>query len=255
MNRREATARLLERARQASGEERCRLEDEVVRLNMSVAGDLARRYRGRGIPLDDLEQVACLGLVKAVKGFEPDKASDFLSFAVPTIRGELRRYFRDFGWVGASAAVDPGAAGAESPRRSPSCASSSGDPRAQSEIADPPRRRARQGARLAGRERMLRAHVARFPRRRRRRHRSPARRRGPWLRRGRGPGRAGAAHSPPRRQGAADPRDAVLPRLHPGRDRRRRSASPRCRCPGCSPACWRGCVSRSTSPRRALTRD
>ena len=99
MNRREATARLLERVGQASDEERCQLEDEVVRLNMSVAGDLARRYRGRGIPLDDLEQVACLGLVKAVKGFNPDKASDFLSFAVPTIRGELRRYFRDFGWV------------------------------------------------------------------------------------------------------------------------------------------------------------
>lgn len=99
VNRREATARLLERAHQASAEERCQLEEEVVRLNMPIAGDLARRYRGRGIPLDDLQQVACLGLVKAVKGFDPDKASDFLSFAVPTIRGELRRYFRDFGWV------------------------------------------------------------------------------------------------------------------------------------------------------------
>jgi RNA polymerase sigma-B factor len=99
LNRRDATALLVGSVHRASGEERSRLEEQVVQLNMSVARDLARRYRGRGVPLEDLEQVAYLGLVKAVKAFDPDKTNDFLSFAVPTIRGELRRYFRDFGWV------------------------------------------------------------------------------------------------------------------------------------------------------------
>jgi len=98
-NRRAETARLLEAASHAEPDERAALEDQVVRLNMTVASELARRYRGRGLALDDLEQVACLGLVKAVKGFDPEKANDFLSFAVPTIRGELRRHFRDCGWV------------------------------------------------------------------------------------------------------------------------------------------------------------
>lgn len=66
---------------------------------MAVARDVAKRYHGRGIPTDDLEQVAHLGLVKAVRAFDPDKATDLLSFAVPTIRGELRRHFRDHGWA------------------------------------------------------------------------------------------------------------------------------------------------------------
>ena len=66
---------------------------------MQVAGEIARRYHNRGIPGDDLDQVANLGLVKAVQGFDPSHGADFLSFAVPTIRGEIRRYFRDFGWT------------------------------------------------------------------------------------------------------------------------------------------------------------
>jgi RNA polymerase sigma-B factor len=66
---------------------------------MVVAGEIARRYHGRGIPAEDLGQVANLGLVKAVQGFDPAQGNDFLSFAVPTIRGEIRRYFRDFGWT------------------------------------------------------------------------------------------------------------------------------------------------------------
>ncbi|MGD9960379.1 sigma-70 family RNA polymerase sigma factor [Nocardioides sp.] len=97
--RREATAALLAQAQEASAEDRASLQDEVIRINMPVASDAARRYRGRGIAVDDLEQVAYLGLVKAVRRFEPDRPSDFLSYAVPTIRGELRRHFRDFGWV------------------------------------------------------------------------------------------------------------------------------------------------------------
>ena len=71
----------------------------MVRLNLGVATEVAHRYRGRGIPVEDLRQVAALGLVKAVQRFDPDLATDFLSYAVPTIRGELRRHFRDAGWM------------------------------------------------------------------------------------------------------------------------------------------------------------
>ncbi len=99
-SRRGETARLLEEAHRAdSPAARAALHEEVIRLNMQVAGEIARRYHGRGIPGDDLDQVANLGLVKAVQGFDPSHGSDFLSFAVPTIRGEIRRYFRDFGWT------------------------------------------------------------------------------------------------------------------------------------------------------------
>ncbi len=98
--RREATQRLLSAAAAAADEDERRAHlDRVVELNMQVAVDVARRYRSRGVSIDDLEQVAYLGLVKAVRGFDPERATDFLSYAVPTIRGEVRRYFRDHGWV------------------------------------------------------------------------------------------------------------------------------------------------------------
>lgn len=97
--RRTHAARLLLRARASSGPARKRCENEVVRLHLDVALDLARRYHGRGLPADDLDQVACLGMVKAVRAFDATLGHDFLSFAVPTVRGELRRYFRDAGWV------------------------------------------------------------------------------------------------------------------------------------------------------------
>jgi RNA polymerase sigma-B factor len=98
-NRREDTARLFAAVRAADEAGRHRLEDEIVRLNMKIASDCARRYRGRGIATEDLDQVAYLGLVKAVQAFDPALGHDFLSFAVPTIRGELRRHFRDLGWA------------------------------------------------------------------------------------------------------------------------------------------------------------
>jgi RNA polymerase sigma-B factor len=98
-DRREATIRLFGLAREADADERRRHQDEIIRLNMAVARDCARRYRGRGIASDDLDQVAYLGLVKAVRGFNPDLGFDFLAFAVPTVRGELRRHFRDLGWA------------------------------------------------------------------------------------------------------------------------------------------------------------
>lgn len=97
--RRAETARLLSRARAVHGEDRSRYENEVVRLHLALAADVARRYHGRGVPADDIDQVACLGLVKAVRGFDPTRGDDFVSFAVPTVRGEIRRYFRDAGWT------------------------------------------------------------------------------------------------------------------------------------------------------------
>lgn len=98
--RREATADLLTRAHASADElESRRLLGEVIRLNMEVAESVAHRFRGRGIPEEDLVQVACLGLVKAAQRFDASRGHDFLSFAVPTIRGEVRRHFRDAGWM------------------------------------------------------------------------------------------------------------------------------------------------------------
>ena len=99
-DRREETTRLFAQAREAlDDEQRHALQEEIVRVNMGVAHDCARRYRGRGVQAEDLDQVAYLGLVKAVKAFDDERGHDFLSFAVPTIRGELRRHFRDLGWA------------------------------------------------------------------------------------------------------------------------------------------------------------
>jgi RNA polymerase sigma-B factor len=97
--RREATQRLLALAHDATEEDRAGYQARVVELNMQIAVDVARRYRSRGVASEDLEQVAYLGLVKAVRGFDAERATDFLSYAVPTIRGEVRRYFRDHGWA------------------------------------------------------------------------------------------------------------------------------------------------------------
>jgi RNA polymerase sigma-B factor len=95
----ERTRELLARARTATGAERLRLLDQVVLENVCVARSVARRFRDRGVPLEDLEQVACLGLVAASRRFDPDRAEDFLTFAVPTMTGQLKRYFRDAGWA------------------------------------------------------------------------------------------------------------------------------------------------------------
>lgn len=99
MDRKPRTADLFAQLTAAPESEHPDLIDEIVRVNMRLARDCAKRYRGRGIADDDLEQVAYVGLVKAVRGFDPTRGHDFLVFAVPTIRGELRRHFRDLGWA------------------------------------------------------------------------------------------------------------------------------------------------------------
>lgn len=83
--------------RQADPAARRRLRDELVRRLMPFADRLAARYRDRSEPLDDLRQVARLGLVKAVDRYDPDRGS-FTAFAVSTIRGEVKRHFRDNTW-------------------------------------------------------------------------------------------------------------------------------------------------------------
>jgi RNA polymerase sigma-B factor len=79
--------------------ERRRLLGEVIVANVGVARAVASRYRSRGVPLEDLEQAALEGLVKAVHRFEPSMGKDLLTYAVPTIRGEVQRYFRDHSWM------------------------------------------------------------------------------------------------------------------------------------------------------------
>src|SRR6195952_237014 len=89
----------LQAANATSDEERKQLLESVIVLHVDLAHAEAARYRSRGIPLDDLRQVAALALTKAARGFDVTAGHDFLSYAVPTIRGELRKYFRDHGWM------------------------------------------------------------------------------------------------------------------------------------------------------------
>ncbi|SCL28714.1 SigB/SigF/SigG family RNA polymerase sigma factor [Micromonospora inyonensis] len=78
-------------------ERRQEARDDLVRFALPFAGRLARRYRGRGEPLEDLEQVARLGLVNAVDRYDPERGS-FTAYAAITIVGEIKRHFRDRTW-------------------------------------------------------------------------------------------------------------------------------------------------------------
>lgn len=73
--------------------------DKLVELFLPLAEHLARRFAGRGEPLDDLVQVAGIALMKAIERFEPERGVRFSTYAVPTIVGELKRHFRDKGWA------------------------------------------------------------------------------------------------------------------------------------------------------------
>ena len=95
--------RLIDEAR--SNEMFARLPDdpsareELVRIHYPLVEYLAHRFAGRGEPVDDLVQVASIGLLKAIDRFEPERGVKFSTYATPTIIGELKRHFRDKGWA------------------------------------------------------------------------------------------------------------------------------------------------------------
>ncbi|MCC3289651.1 sigma-70 family RNA polymerase sigma factor [Arthrobacter sp. zg-Y1110] len=88
-----------EKARQARGDLQQALHNELVLRYREIAETAAAAYAGRGRELADLRQVAYMGLIKAVRRFDPAVGPHFPAFAVPTIHGELKRYLRDHSWV------------------------------------------------------------------------------------------------------------------------------------------------------------
>jgi RNA polymerase sigma-B factor len=93
------TTDVLDRLDVAADEDRPALLDELVEANLGVARSIAKRYRHRGVSDEDLQQVAYLALVRVARSYDHSTGHDFLSYAVPSIRGEVQRYFRDLGWV------------------------------------------------------------------------------------------------------------------------------------------------------------
>jgi RNA polymerase sigma-B factor len=94
-----STRLLTQAAAEADPVERKRLQDEVVVMHMGLARAIAARYRGRGIAEDDLTQAASMALLRAARNFDPAHGVEFLSYAVVTMKGEVKRQFRDFGWM------------------------------------------------------------------------------------------------------------------------------------------------------------
>jgi RNA polymerase sigma-B factor len=77
-----------------------RARERLIRNYLPLANSIARRFdRGQRVPLEDLQQVAAIGLLKALDRYDPAHGAAFSSFAVPTMQGEIRRYFRDFTWT------------------------------------------------------------------------------------------------------------------------------------------------------------
>ncbi|WGJ85136.1 RNA polymerase sigma factor SigF [Gordonia sp. SMJS1] len=77
---------------------RARLREDVIARCLPLADHVARRFSERGEPIDDLRQVARIGLMHAVDRFDVERGNNFLAFAVPTVMGEVKRYFRDSTW-------------------------------------------------------------------------------------------------------------------------------------------------------------
>ncbi|SHM51125.1 RNA polymerase sigma factor SigF [Cryptosporangium aurantiacum] len=75
------------------------IRDELVTMHLPLVRHLARRFNNRGEPLEDLVQVATVGLINSVDRFDAERGADFLSYAVPTVVGEIKRHFRDHGWA------------------------------------------------------------------------------------------------------------------------------------------------------------
>ena len=73
--------------------------EELVQRHLPLVRSLARRYAGRGEPLDDIEQVGAIGLIKAIDRFELDREVSLATYATPNVVGEIKRHFRDKGWA------------------------------------------------------------------------------------------------------------------------------------------------------------
>ncbi|MFD7920144.1 RNA polymerase sigma factor SigF [Streptomyces sp. NPDC059740] len=87
------------RALPVGSPQRAELRNTLVRMHLPLVEHLARRFRNRGEPLDDLTQVATIGLIKSVDRFDPDRGVEFSTYATPTVVGEIKRHFRDKGWA------------------------------------------------------------------------------------------------------------------------------------------------------------
>ncbi|MBQ0867981.1 RNA polymerase sigma factor SigF [Streptomyces sp. A73] len=94
-----ARALFIELRKLPDGPERAELRNHLVRMHLPLVEHLARRFRNRGEPLDDLTQVATIGLIKSVDRFDPERGVEFSTYATPTVVGEIKRHFRDKGWA------------------------------------------------------------------------------------------------------------------------------------------------------------
>lgn len=98
---RDEAARLLEQLHGLPEDhaERARIRDRLAEMHLPLVRYLARRFSGRSAPMEDIVQVGSIGLLKAIDRFDPGRGLEFSTYATPTILGEIRRFFRDTGWL------------------------------------------------------------------------------------------------------------------------------------------------------------